>query len=114
MSIARAVRTMRAAISPRLATSSLRITGASHPEDAEAAASLDGRGVRGGQRDAQRRAGVAGVEQAVVVEPGGDEEGVRLGLDLLLDGAPPRVIGGLVELPARRLGRGLADDGQHA
>src|SRR3954454_6574623 len=88
MSIARAVRRMRSAISPRLAISSFRIMRSSHPEDAEAAASLDRPGVRGGERDAQRGAGVAGVEQAVVVEPRGDEEGVRLGVDLRLDRPP--------------------------
>src|SRR3954465_14176996 len=116
MSIARAVRMMRSAISPRFAMSSFRIimpppegrsgpcgpcgrARRSHPEDAEAAASLDRSGVRGGQRDAERRAGVTRVEQAVVVEPRGDEEGVRLGLDLRLDGPPPAGVGPVVATP---------------
>src|SRR5690349_21568039 len=100
MSISRAVRRMRSAISPRLATSSFRITKRSHPEDAEAAASLDRRGGDGGQGDAEHRAGVARVDDAVVVQPAADEEGVGLGVDLRLDGVPAGVVGGLVELPA--------------
>src|SRR5437763_2412117 len=74
MPISRAVRKIRRAISPRLATSSLVIAGrltvascrASHPEDAEALRSGDLVGVGGGQGDAQHGAGVAGVDDPVV------------------------------------------------
>src|SRR5207253_2302397 len=106
-----AVRITRAAISARLATSSLRIrarSGAepfgitepfgipgpfgitgpdpglagtrSHPEDAEAAAPGHGVGVDRRQRQAERGAGVARVDDPVVVEPGGHRERVRLGV----------------------------------
>src|SRR3989442_3654960 len=87
----------RAAISPRLAMRSLVMalfTGmapASHPEDAEAAAASHGAAVHGRQGQTEDGPGVARVDDAVVVQPGGDEEGVRLGLDLGLDrgGAGP-------------------------
>src|SRR4051794_27786740 len=82
MPIARAVRKMRRAISPRLATSRLCI--ALHPEDAEAAASLDGLVVRHRQRQTEHGACVAGVDDAVVVEPRGEEQRLRLRLDLVL------------------------------
>ena len=51
----------------------------------------DGAGVDGRERDAQHGAGVARVDDPVVVEPGGDGERVGLGLDLRLDrgGARP-------------------------
>src|SRR6266487_999129 len=90
-------RMILAAISPRLAIRSLVIalfTGmapASHPEDAEAAAAGHRAAVHGRQGHAEDGPGVARVDDAVVVEPRGDEEGVRLGLDLGLDrgGAGP-------------------------
>src|SRR6201996_9868330 len=110
-------RMILAAISPRLAIRSLAIalftgtgfTGmapASHPEDAEAAASGHRAAVHGRQGHAEDGPGVAGGDDAVVVEPRGDEEGVRLGLDLGLDlrGAGP--VRCFVERPARRGGRG--------
>src|SRR6266480_3582221 len=92
-----AVLIILAAISPRLAMRSLVMvlfTGmalASHPEDAEAAAAGHGAAVHGRQGQAEDGPGVARVDDAVVVQPGGDEEGVRLGLDLGLDlrGAGP-------------------------
>src|SRR5262245_17258437 len=70
-----AVRMTRAAISPRLATSNFVIIG-SHPEDAEATPALDTVGGDRGQRHPEHVAGVAGVDDAVVVEPRGDGEGV--------------------------------------
>jgi len=112
----RAVRKIREAISPRLATSSFLITGTSptHPEDAEAAASLDWPRVNGRQSDPQHGAGVTRVDDAVVVQAGADEEGVRLALDLRLDLLPPLLVGlGVVVTPGG-LRRGPADDRQHA
>ncbi len=55
-----------------------------------------------------------GIDDAVVVEPSGEEQGERLGLDLGLDHLPHGCVGLLVEgLAPRR--RGLpADDGEHA
>src|SRR6195952_307563 len=82
----------------------------SHSEDAEAPASLDRARGRRGQGDAESSAGVARIEQAVVVEPCGDEEGVRLGLDLRLDGAAAHVVGRLVELAAGGSRGSLAHD----
>src|ERR1035438_10168336 len=90
---------MRLAISPRLAISSLPIgpvsswagadttdpfgimfvIGGSHPEHAEAAAPGDRARVHGRQGHAQHGAGVPRVDDAVVVQPRADEEGVRLG-----------------------------------
>src|SRR4051812_46247677 len=85
MPISRAVRHTRRAISPRLATSSERITCRSHPEDAVATASLDWLVVHDGQRHAEHRAGVARVDDAVVIEPRREEQRLRLRLDLVLD-----------------------------
>src|SRR3954469_7875658 len=103
-----AVRMTRAAISPRLATSSFAIIG-SHPEDAEAATALDAVGVDGGQRHPEHVPGVARVDDPVVVKPCGDGESVRLRLDLRLNGSGPRAVGVVVErLPLRR-GRIAAD-----
>ena len=63
--------------------------------------------------DAEHGPGVARVDDAVVVEPGGDEEGVRLGLDLGLDRGGAGPVRLLVErLPGGR-GRRPADDRQH-
>src|SRR5438445_13676953 len=83
-------RMILAAISPRLAMRSLvmaLLAGmgmASHPEDAEAAAAGHGAAVHGRQGHAEDGPGVARVDDAVVVQPGGNEEGVRLGLHLVL------------------------------
>src|SRR4051812_50217975 len=85
MPISRAVRNTRRAISPRLATSSARIICRSHPEDAVATAPLDRLVVHDRQRHAEDRAGVARVDDAVVVEPRGEEQRLRLRLDLVLD-----------------------------
>ena len=82
MSRTRAERITREAISPRLAMSSFLmrvicvIPARLHPEDAEAAASLDHLGMGGRQADGQHSAGVARVDDAVVVEPGGGKERV--------------------------------------
>src|SRR5688572_25277999 len=73
----RQVRNTRRAISPRLATSSLLIV-MSHPEDAEAVGALDGQVVDHGQADAQDGAGVARVDDAVVVHHPGEEVRQRL------------------------------------
>src|SRR5947207_15442717 len=110
-----AVLITRAAISPRLAMRSLVmgpavVMGPSHPEDAEAAAAGHGAAVHGRQGQAQDGPGVARVDDAVVVQPGGDEEGVRLGLDLGLDRGGALAVGLLVERPAGGRGRGPADD----
>src|SRR3984957_9051457 len=116
ISMERAVRKIREAISPRLATSSFLITGPSpsHPEDAEAAASLDWPRVDGRQSDPQHGAGVTRVDDAVVVQAGADEEGVRFALDLRLDLLPPLLVGFGVVLAPGGLRRGPADDRQHA
>src|SRR6185312_12428164 len=99
----RSVPITRTAISPRLATSTvsnsgvpargvpaggasklLSVIGGSHPEDAE-------RGVRQGfggadvQGEAEHSAGVGGVDDAVVPEPGGGIIWVALGFVLLAD-----------------------------
>src|SRR5438552_1464384 len=80
---ARAERMTRLAISARWATRSRRIgVGSrvmpSHPEDAEAAATLDHVGVHGRQREAEHGARVARVDHAVVVDLAGVEERVGL------------------------------------
>src|SRR5690606_19491310 len=108
-----AVRMTRAAISPRLATSSLSII-RSHPEDAEATAAGDGLGVDGRERHAQHGAGVARVDDPVVVEPCGDGERVRLLLDLRLDGGGALAVRLLVERLALALRRRPAHDREHA
>src|SRR5215472_6959119 len=116
MPMACAVLITRAAISPRLAMSSLLIMAvtASHPEDAETAAAGDRAGVHGRQGQAQDGAGVARVDDAVVVQPRGDEEGVRLGLDLSLDRGRAGPVRLLVERPPGGGGARPADYGQHA
>ena len=60
----------------------------------------------------EHRAGVAWVDDPVVVDLAGHEQGVRLALDLLLDGAALGGVGCLVERPSGRLG-GLAGDDRH-
>ena len=66
------------------------------------------------QAHPEHRAGVARVEQPVVVQPAGHEQGQRLALDLVLDGGPHRRVGLLVERPAHRGGGLPGDDRQHA
>src|SRR5262245_46038169 len=119
MPIARAVRMILAAISPRFAMQRLCnvIVGNAvllHAEDAEAPTPLDDVGVHGGERDAQHGPRVARDDHAVVVELPGVEEGVRLALDLLLDAGALYGVGLLVEWLTRRLGRLTGDDRQHA
>src|SRR5258708_57383 len=102
MPMARAVRMMRRAISPRVAMSSLvtvgrRVRPLLHPEDAEATAAADHVGVHRRQGDAKDGAGVAGVDDAVVVDLAGHEERVRLTGDLVLDGRPLLGVGLVVE-----------------
>src|SRR5580700_6931148 len=107
-----ALRMMRRAISPRLATRSLVITGtpwrpddaASHPEHAVAACPVDGVVVDDRQAQAQNRAGVAGIDDPVVIEPGRKEKGQRFGLDLGFDGGPHGRVGLLVEGQTPRFG----------
>src|SRR4051812_1300782 len=104
--MARAVRMIRRAISPRLATSSLVTFGMSarglslHPEDAEASASLHDVAMDSRQRDPKDAARVAWVDDAVVVHLAGDEEGVRLSFDLLFDRSALLGVGLFIELPA--------------
>src|SRR5256885_10068163 len=91
MPSSRHVRNTRRATSPRLATSRVRIGSVtspkgSHPEDAEAPPAFDRVGVDGGEADPQHVARVAGVDDAVVVEAGGEGEGQGFGFDLLLGG----------------------------
>src|SRR6516165_12693869 len=104
-----------AAISPRLAMRSLvMVATASHPEDAEAAAAGYRAAVHGRQGHAEDGPGVARVDDAVVVQPRGDEEGVRLGLDLSLDRGGAGPVRLLVERPPGGRGGRPPDDGQHA
>src|SRR5699024_7016860 len=128
------VRRIRIAISPRLAIRTLsiictswsvrpvRVIRASHPEDAVAGLGQGGAGddVQG---QAQHGAGVGGVDDPVVPEPGGGVVGAALGLVLLDDGAlelgllglAPGAAAGLdpVASPGREDGGGLlpAHDG---
>src|SRR3954452_14624237 len=103
MPISRAVRNTRRAISPRFATSSERITERSHPEDAVATASLDRLVVHDRQRHAEHRAGVAWVDDAVVIQTRSEEQRLRLRLDLVLDQfAHLPVLLFVVVLPARQ------------
>ena len=62
----------------------------------------------------KHRAGVARVDDAVVVQHPGQHHRQRLGLDLTLDRGPHRGVGLLVDLLAAGLGGGPADDRQHA
>src|SRR2546426_6806790 len=83
----------RAAISPRLATRILAIRPiALHAEDAERVGAPHHPVERGAERNAERGARVARVDDPVVPDAGRGVEGVRLLLDLLLD----RVAHGLV------------------
>src|SRR5262245_21502042 len=108
MPSSRQVRNTRRAISPRLATRTFRIVftrgpGAFapmtrlHPEDAEARRARNLRGVDGGEGESEHGAGVAGVHDPVVPQPGGGVEGERLALDLLLHHLPHRGVALLVE-----------------
>src|ERR1700681_1782663 len=101
-----APRMTRRAISLRLATRSFWIMGApsrpralSHPEHAVAARAVDGRVVDDRQAHAEDVAGVAGIDDAVVVEAGRKEQGQGLALDLGLDHGRPGGRRPLVEVP---------------
>src|SRR4051794_21987457 len=75
----RHVATTRRAISPRLAVRTLlMVIRVAHPEDAEGVGALDRRGVDRGQGDAEEVAGVAGVDDAVVVDQPGQHRRHRL------------------------------------
>src|SRR5271170_3882842 len=105
MSMARAVRITRTAISPRLATRSLCILiSPSHAEDAETVPAADRRGVGGGEGHPEYVPGSARVDHPVVVQPRCHEERMGLPLDLLLDRAAPLLVGLLIEFAAGRLG----------
>src|SRR6516225_3437225 len=112
MSIALAVRMMRAAISPRLAISNFEIgrTGVSHPEHAVATAALDDVRVNGRQDQAEHRSGIARIDDAVVEKARRDEEGMGLRFDLSLDGCPPPLISFFVERPTGCHRRLTSDD----
>src|SRR5581483_7007126 len=104
----RQVRKTRRATSPRLATSSIRmgvvvtalVLRRLHPEHAEAPPALDRVGVDGGEAHAEDVAGVAGIDDAVVVEPGREVQRQRLRFDLVLGGPAALGVLGLVDLPA--------------
>ena len=87
---------------------------ASHPEHAPARRPLDDVRVHRRERDAEHAARVAWVDDAVVPDPRGGEERVRLPVDLVLDGLSDLRIGLLVEGLARALGRRAAHDREHA
>src|SRR5262245_19677151 len=77
-----AVRMIRQAISPRLATRSLwnrRASKTSHPEDAEAGGLGRRRVHAGGERQAEHGAGVGWIDDAVVPDAGGGV--IRVALD---------------------------------
>src|SRR5262245_1934038 len=130
MPSSRHVRWMRRAISPRFAISSLwiaftavvtpfafgslRASLALHPEHAELARAGDVVRERGGERDAEGGAAVAGVEHAVVEQATARELHPRLALDLVLGGGAALRVGRLVEGPARRGGRLARHDRQRA
>ena len=59
------------------------------------------------------RSACSGVDDPVVVEACGHEEGVRLSLDLLLDGSAAGLVLGDVEVAAGRLGRLAPHDREH-
>src|SRR5688572_6073378 len=102
----RQVANTRLAISPRLATRRRWIIWPSHPEDAVALGALPRRVLDHRQADAQDGAGVAGVDDAVVVEHPGQEEREALLLDGLLDELAHAGVGRLVVLLALGLGGG--------
>src|SRR5205085_6108740 len=77
----RRVRITRQAISPRLATSTVSNTGASHPEDAEGRVAQRCVGRRG-QSQAQHGPGVFRVDHPVVPQPRGRVVGVAMRLVL--------------------------------
>src|SRR5262249_10041925 len=86
----------------------------SHAKDAEAVAALHGVRERRAERDAEHRAGVARVDDAIVPDVPGGVPGVRLLADLLghhrVQGLVLRSVEGL----ARALGRLTAHDREHA
>ena len=114
----RHVRMMRRAISPRLAMSTRSMAG----EDTSlTSGTRRSRGCRRSaslsialQAHAQHRAGVARVDDAVVVQLAGHEQRQRLALDLVLDLLAHRLVGLLVERLAHAGGRLAGDDAQHA
>src|SRR6266508_1433245 len=111
MPTARHVAKTRRAISPRLATSSLLIMPASHPEDAIAGlgrSTMDDR-----ETEAEHGSGVPRVDDAVVVEPAGQEQGRRLLLDPLFNHGAHRGVGLLVVRLSLCLGGLARNDRQH-
>src|SRR5262245_58343489 len=102
-----AVRMIRQAISPRLAISSFskgRPVDTSHPEDAEAGRLGRRRIEAGGEREAEHRAGVRGVDHAVVPQARGGVIGMALLFVLLADRRLERFVVG--RGPASALGLG--------
>src|SRR4029453_13700465 len=88
--------------------------GGSHPEHAVPRRALARGGGRRGEAEPQHGARVARVDDAVVPETRGREEGIRLAVDLLLHHLPQRLVLLHVEWPSGTL-RGLAtDDREHA
>src|SRR5580692_10818076 len=98
-----AVRMMRRAISPRLATKRQLIVISSHPERAEVGAAAHFSVVRAGQGDADYGAGIPGVDDAVVPHPARREQRRGLLFQLVFDGFPVLLVGRLVERNAPRL-----------
>src|SRR4029450_8847542 len=83
-----AVRMIRQAISPRLAINSLskgRPVDTSHPEDTEPGRLGRRRVETGGEREAEHRAGLRGIDHAVVPQPRGGVIGMALLFVLLAD-----------------------------
>src|SRR3954466_11012674 len=98
---ARAVRMTRRAISPRLATSRVRIgiTSSSQPEGREPRRAGHGRGMDGGQGQTEHGPRGTRVDQAVVPQAGGGVHSAGLPFDQVLDLLADPGVGSLVVVP---------------
>src|SRR5512144_895539 len=85
----------------------------SHAEHAIPGRAADDVGMHGRERDAEHGARVARIDDAVVPQASGGEEGVRLFLDLLLHHLAQRRVARLVERLPGALGGLAADDREH-
>src|SRR5882762_1205561 len=112
-----AVRMIRQAISPRLATRSLwkrRADDTSHPENAEAGRLRRRRIHAGGERQSQHGAGVGRIDDAVVPDARARVVGMTLLLVLLADRRLEGLVVGDRPGAALGLGRFLAQQPQYA